>query len=778
MSIARLKSAGFAIVSLATSLLASSQISQAAKVSLARPLLPLTFEENRGQADKRVKFIARGRSQTLFLTPKSILLRFANGASQLDLRLRNARPDASLGGLGALPGKVNYFIGSDSSRWRRDIPTYEKVAYQDVYPGIDLIFYGKEGRLEYDFVLAPRSNAESIAFESKFSSPDSAVTVGKDGDLLIRSANGEIRFLRPTAYQLRPGGARTVVSCRFNRQDNGRIGFKLGDYDHTRTLVIDPVLTYSSYFGGSDDEGMFGIQRDIEGNLYVSGETSSLNFAVDNGAQPVKGGDYDGFIAKFNRDATRLIYSTYLGGSKYDHCVGLAVDVLGNAYVAGLTYSPDFPTRNAIQDSLKGQANGFVARLDPSGSQLVFSTYLGGSRYDSPSDIAIDRESNVYVDGFTGSLDFPVTNGAFQSGCDKGAFPGSCIGDAFVTKMDARGSRLIYSTYLGGSGRDSAAGLAVDFTGAAYVAGQTGSANFPVIDAFQPALAGKANGFITKLSPTGARAIYSTYLGGSNFDSVNGIALDLFGNAYVTGSTSSLNFPTVGPFQAKNNGGFGDGFISKLDRTGSDLIYSTYLGGSGWDLPLRIAVDLFGSATVIGFTASIDFPVQDAIQPKFAGGFSDAFITKVSRSGRRPVYSTYLGGTGDEYGYAIHSDLLGSVWVGGSTSSTDYPVTGAYQPKYGGGPYDAFLSRISVTLFEELDALQALTEHLPEKDVLTTLLTDVRLSIGSGPAGLTLNALRKLDDQIQQQDQRAEIMQLHTAIGELTRQVRTTGNGN
>ncbi len=334
-----------------------------------------------------------------------------------------------------------------------------------------------------------------------------------------------------------------------------------------------------------------------------------------------------------------------------------------------MTYSSDFPTRNAFQDSLKGLSNVFVSRLDASGSQLVFSTYLGGSRYDSPGNIVLDREANIYVAGATQSIDFPVTAKAYQAVCDKGAFPGNCSGDAFITKMDARGSKLIYSTYLGGRGYDEASDIAVDYAGAAYIGGQTNSADFPAVNAYQAALAGQANGFVTKLSPDGSSLVYSTYLGGSGIDAVNGIALDFFESTYVTGSTSSPNFPTVHPFQTKNNGGYSDAFVAKLSSGGSELIYSTYAGGSGWDLPFRIGVDVFGSASIIGFTTSTDFPVRNAIQPKFAGGFSDAFIVKVNAAGTKPVYSTYLGGSGDEYGYALHSDLLGSVWVGGSTSS-------------------------------------------------------------------------------------------------------------
>lgn len=750
-------------------------VSQAATGTIARPVWPLRFERNEGQADKRVSFIARTPSQTVLLTPNSMLLRLGRPTDLLQLKLKGARGDTLPTGLELLAGTVNYFIGNNSSAWHTDIPTYEKVRYPNLYPGIDLIFYGRERQLEYDFVVGPHSDPEIIGLKLQSSSRDSTVLIAENGDLIIRRTAGEVRLLRPEAYQLGVSGDRTAVDCRFSLRDGSSVGFRVGPYDHSRTLVIDPVLTYSTYFGGSDDEGIFGIQRDLEGNLYIAGETSSVNFPIVDGAQPTIAGGYDGFIAKFNRDATQLVYSTYLGGSKDDHCFGLAVNALGVAYVTGVTDSSDFPTRNAIQDALRGKVNAFVAGLDRTGSQLIFATYLGGSRYESPGNIVLDRESNIYVDGSTQSPDFPVTTGAYQTVCDRGVFPGVCIGDAFVVKMDARGSKLIYSTYLGGSGYDTATDIAVDDKGIAYIGGQTASTDFPSLHAYQPTLAGHANGFITKLSSNGASLVYSTYLGGSEFDFVSGIALDFCRNIYVTGSTSSMNFPTVHPFQAKNNGGTSDGFVAKLNTSGSDLIYSTYLGGSGWDYPFRIGIDLFGSASVIGFTTSTDFPVRNAIQPKFAGGFSDAFITKFRLDGQKLIYSTYLGGSGDEFGYALHLDLLGSVWVGGSTSSKNYPVRDAYQPRYAGGPYDAFLSLIKSTIFEELDALQDLTNSSSENDGLTELLRNVRLSIGSGPVTVTLGALKALDEEIQRSNN-TNRAQVHRAIEELSREVRESGN--
>jgi hypothetical protein len=567
------------------------------------------------------------------------------------------------------------------------------VQYSSLYPGIDLTFYGNGGQLEYDFLVKPGADPRKISIALQGSAQPS---IAANGDLLLAGGAGDLRFRAPLAYQA-PG---IPVEAKYVLQGDHTVGLAVGAYDRRRTLVIDPVVAYSSYLGGSDDEGIFGIQRDRLGNVYVAGETSSLNFPVRNPAQAQEGGNYDAFVSKFDPSGTRLIYSTYLGGSSYDHAVGLAVDERGEVYVAGITQSSNFPIKKALQATLKGSQNLFAARLTESGSDLVFSTYLGGSQFDNAQDVTIDRERNIYIAGGTNSIDFPITAGAYQSVCDgANGFPGFCIGDAFITKITADGSKLLYSTFVGGAGYDSAAGIAVDVLGAVYITGQTTSSNFPVLDPYQSTLTALGgNAFVSKLDPTGSQLEFSTYLGGTGGDAGNAIALGSDGKVYVAGVTGSVDFPTVQPFQAKNLGGFSDCFIAKFSANGKTLLRSSDFGGSGWDYAFKVAVDGFGSVSVIGFTSSTDLLTVDAVQSKYAGGNTDAFVLKLLPESFAPLYSTYWGGSGDEYGYGLYSEEWGGVWFGGSTSSTMFPFVRGYQSTYGGGPFDAFLTRLTLTV--------------------------------------------------------------------------------
>ncbi len=670
----------------------------------AQPARELLFEPNVGQAASGIEFISRTPSYTLLLKESAATLKFKD--ERLSLNFGNSSQNAKVIGSDRASATVNYFRGSDASLWHRGISTYRKVTYESLYPGIDIVFHAKGSLLEYDFVVHPHADPSKIelSIESK-----SQPSIAANGDLVISAGKGELRFQAPLLYQ---DSTVKPVQAKYVLEPDHTIRLAVGTYDHSKKLLIDPVVTYSTFFGGSDDEGIFGIQRDEEGNIYLSGETSSLDFPTANPVQHHEGGDYDAFVSKLDPSGTHLIYSTYLGGSGYDHAVGLAVDSRGEAYIAGETVSPNFPTKNALQSVLKGSQNAFVAHLTRSGSDLVFSTYLGGSKGDGAQDLTIDQNADIYVAGYTNSPDFPVTSAAYQTVCDG---PNSfgltyCNNDAFVTKIASTGSKLLYSTFLGGSSYDGASGIAVDRAGAAYVAGGTSSADFPVLNAFQPVLAGRGNAFITKLSPTGGTLEFSTYLGGSIGDNANAIALGPAGNIYVTGSTISLDFPLVEPFQATNRGGWSDGFVSKLSRDGRHLLRSSYFGGSGWDVPSRLAVDAFGSVSVIGFTTSTDLTVSHAIQRSFAGGFSDAFALKLLPNSWEPLYSTYLGGKGDEFGYGILSEKYGQLWIGGSTSSVDYPIRAAFQPKYAGGPFDAFLTRISLTIPDYFRILEDIFE--------------------------------------------------------------------
>jgi hypothetical protein len=679
--------------------------------------LPLTFEINQGQTDAQVKFLSRGSGYALFLTPTETVLvlnkpqlRYSavsqssnnplkrttqTNPTVLRMQLVGANSQPQVTGLKELPSQVNYFTGNNSQQWQSNIPTYAKVQYQKVYPNVDLVYYGNQRQLEYDFVVAPGGNPNLITL--KFQGSDK-LEVDAQGDLLLHAAGEQVRMHKPVVYQ-ELDGIRQEIASRYVLRGNNQVGFQVAAYDSTRTLVIDPVLTYSTYLGGSGSEREGNdIAVDASGNAYVTGSTQSLNFPMVNSLQPNFGGGQDAFVTKISADGSMLVYSTYLGGSASEDGFGIAVDTLGNAYVTGDTNSLNFPTVNPLQPAIKVNANGvfyedaFVAKISADGSTLLYSTYLGGSSRDNGADIAVDRSGNAYVTGGVTSEDFLIEN-ALQP-----VYGG--VADAFVTKISADGSALIYSTYLGGSSSENpeigAGGIAVDDLGNAYVTGFTQSTNFPRANALQITNAGYYDAFVTKLNSTGSVLLYSTYLGGNGYDTGNAIAVDTSGNAYVTGLGTSANFPTLNALQPTLGGGQ-DAFVTKLNSTGSALVYSTYLGGSSDDEGNGIAVTNTGSAYVTGRTDSRNFPVKNADQLQlFKRAVDEAFVTKLSPTGSTLVYSTYLGGIRNDEGTGIAVDTFGNAYVTGFTQSTDFPTANALQPTFGGGQ-DAFVAKIKLT---------------------------------------------------------------------------------
>ena len=661
--------------------------------------LPLSFEENQGQTNAAVKFVSRGPGYTLFLTTDGAVLTLRHKERNIDSTFRmyivGANPAVSVTGIDELPSKSNYFIGADPNKWRTNVKNYANVRYHDIYPGIDLLYYGNPQHLEYDFVVAPGVNANSIRL--KFEGVNH-LKPDQNGNVFAGDDSGQIELQKPRIYQQR-AGLRKLVRGYYSMTTPDTISFHVADYDHSRPLIIDPVLVYSTYLGGSKvtaytrDAGE-AIAVDSAGYAYVTGETSALDFPTRNPArnafQPNNGGSFDAFIAKFNASGMALIYSTYLGGRGDDSGYGIAVDGMGNAYVTGSTESTDFPLINAYQGGCNGSfSSPFVTKLNASGTALLYSTCLGvggGGR-----GIAVDSGGRAYVTGSTGSANFPTFN-AFQP------FYGGGHYDAFVTVFNASGTALIYSSYLGGSGDDNGRGIALDSASNAYVTGITGSQNFPTSNAFQSNLAGPSNAFVTKISAGGA-LIYSSYLGGSGADGGDvgeSIAVDTAGNAYVTGSTGSEDFPTVNAFEYDpnpGNGTFSSAFVTKIDSSGSQLVYSTYLGGSVHEEGHGIAVDSSGNAYVTGVTISTDFPTANAFQPHLAGQ-RNAFITVFDPTGTTLLYSSYLGGSGVDQGFAIAVDSQGNAYVTGVTGSSDFPTVNALQPKLNDN-YSAFVSKIS-----------------------------------------------------------------------------------
>ena len=501
--------------------------------------------------------------------------------------------------------------------------------------------------------------------------------------------------------------SRALIEAHYVLTASNQVRFAVDPYDHTQPLVIDPVLFYSTNLGGSLVDVGRGIAVDSSGSAYVTGETSSTDFPTSNALQANLHGMFNCFAAKLNAEGSALVYSTYLGGSNTDSCLGIAVDSSSNAYVTGETGSKDFPTVNPFQatnkaaTAISGESTAFVAKLNSTGSALVYSTFLGGSTQDYGYGIAVDSSGSAYVTGWTLSTDFPTAH-PFQATCN------GCIqenGDAFVTKLNPAGTALVYSTFLGGSSGGLGSGIAVDSSGDAYVTGSTSSTDFPTVNPLQAtkhAVDGTA--FVAKLNAAGSALLYSTYLGGSLTDNGASIAVDSFGNALVTGSTQSTDFPTMNPLQASLSG-IGDAFVTKLNATGSALVYSTYLGGSQAAAPgisissaaTSIAVDPSGNAYVTGETDATDFPTVNPIQSTCracSAGSGNAFVAELSSAGSALVYSTYLGGSFFDYGYGIAVDSSGNAYVTGENDATDFPAASPIQASPGGIP-KAFVVKIA-----------------------------------------------------------------------------------
>ena len=697
--------------------------------------LPLSFEANAGQTDTSVKYMTHASGGTMYFTPAEVVLALQSAqpnskrqppgapspmkgsvrlasfsrpdkftkanysANQqqatnvVRLQFIASNPDTEISSGQAMPGKVNYYIGNDPSKWHSDVPTYASTHYENLYSGIGLTYEGVGGQLKGTYTVAAGADPSQIRW--RYSGAEQ-VSVDGAGNLQIvvagANTNKDAQAVTvteqvPVAWQ-EIDGMRTPVSARYQVASDQSTGFVLGSYDHNYPLTIDPTLTFSTYLGGSGADSGSGIAVDTFGSAYVTGVTNSVDFPLQNPLQPSNGGGQDVFVTKFSPTGSTLIYSTYLGGSGDDFGGGIAVDASGSAYVAGQTGSTNFPLQNPFQPTYGGSDfDAFVTKLSPTGSSLIYSTYLGGNGgfEGAGGKVAVDASGSAYVAGFTDSTNFPTQN-AFQP-ANGGA------NDAFVTKFSPSGTTLIYSTYLGGSDFDFGwGGVAVDASGNAYVTGETSSTDFPLLNPFQPTLNGGDDAFVTKLNATGTTLIYSTYLGGNgNLDFGNSIAIDTSGNAYVTGTTVSTNFPLQNPFQSTIGGAF-DAFVTKLSPTGSTLIYSTYLGGSDFEQGYSIAVNASGSAYVSGVTNSLDFPLQNPLQPARGGG-NDVFVTKFSTAGSALIYSTYLGGSGNEDGFSIAADASGA-YVTGDTDSTNFPLQNPFQPANGGGS-DAFVAKIS-----------------------------------------------------------------------------------
>jgi hypothetical protein len=642
--------------------------------------LPLSFQPNRGQSDNAVRFLSTGAGYGLFLANRRVVLDLRGSA--ISMSLVGARPSPKIDGLTRLSGRVNY-LGGQRSRSLTSIPTYSAVRYSAVWPGIGMRFYGNRRQLEYDFELAP--GADPTAIGLRFAGQQ-RLRIDGVGGLALGVDGDAIRQLRPDAYQV-IDGTRHPVASRYLLRD-GRVGIALGAYDHRRALTIDPKLVYSTYLGDGINGRGYSVDVDPHGNAYITGYTTSPRFPITRGAlQPKPRGDLVAFVTKLNRTGSRILYSTYLAGRSGSSGSAIAVDRAGDAYVTGSAEEAGFPTtKGAFQEQAPSSENAFVAKLNPSGSRLLYSTYLGGRGEGGAvaGGIAIDRAGDAYVAGYTFSSEFPITPGAPQSTKGLGETNG------FVAKLDRSGRSLVYSTYLGGSGDDSAQGIAVDTAGNAYVTGSAQSRDFPTTPgAFQTtnhASSEFSNAFVTKLNPAGTRFLYSTYVGGNGLDLGTDIAVDDRGAAYVTGDAGSPDFPTTrGAYQSHLHG-FDDAFLTVLGPSGQSLLSSTLLGSEATGR--GIALDHAGNVFLAGFTNSKRFPTTPGAFQRTIGSHKlpreaqlhyNGFLSELNRAGTKLLYSTFLGGK-QARAASVAVDQSGAAFVTGG-AGPDFPTrSGVPQP--------------------------------------------------------------------------------------------------
>ncbi len=642
--------------------------------------LPLAFEPNLGLAEDSVDFLVHhGQAVTAFSSGGTTT---SVGGKQVTMSLTGAA-EQDFAGTDELPSKTNYFLGNDQSKWQSDIPNYGKLLAKDVYPGIDLAYYGTNSQLEHDFIVSPGADYKQIAFG--FTGQDD-LSLDKDGNLILKAGDDTLTLNAPVTYQTDTNSKHTIPS-NFELRD-GTVTVAVADtYDPAKPLVIDPVLSlvYSTYLGGNGDDQGAKIAVDGDGNVYVTGPTTSTNLPTAVPYQASIGGSTDAYVAKFDATGSTLLYSTYFGGSGADSARSIAVDAAGEAYVGGITASNDLPTASPYQGSYGGGASdGFVLKLNAAGSSPLFATYLGGSAEDVIYGIALDPSDNAYVTGYTFSTNFPTAAPLQASSAGSK--------DIIIAKFMGSGA-ISYATYLGGSGDDEASSVAVNAAGEAFIAGNVTSTNFPTASPYQASKSGGLyDAVVVKLNAAGSALVYSTYLGGTGAEVGRDIVVDAGSNVYIGGYTSSTNFPTKNPYQASYAGGSFDGFAAKFDAAGS-LVYATYIGGSGTDVGTGIAVDGSGRAYVVGYTSSTNFPTNSPYQAGNAGG-NDVFVARFNQVGTALDFSSYLGGTGADVGFGVAVDAADTAFLTGYTDSANFPTATPYQTSHAGSN-DAFVARIS-----------------------------------------------------------------------------------
>ena len=690
--------------------------------------LPLSFEANLGQAETDVRFLARGGGHRLLLTPSALTLLMRDAGerqagpfgaagrsnrARMSLSFIDADPLAEIQSIDPLPGRINYLVGPNPDAWVTEVPTYASVIYHELYPGVNLVLRGDRQRVDYEFHIADGVAPERIAIAVEGAESIDANSVG---GLVLRLAGNAVRISQPIVLQERDGIVERIAGDYW--LGDARFGFAVDSYDPEASLVIRGSMAIEAEeAGGSWEEldGAVSVDVGADGSIYVAGRilVDPGEGPATRGRAPERGrGDRsrgreldtpqtiafakdltelgDAFVAKLSPDGTTLLHTTYFGDAGEDRPLGIAVDAEGHALITGRTTSTGFPTVSAIQDTLEGDSDAFVLKLSPEGEDLVFSTLLGGGGEDEGRGIAVDAGGRIWLVGRSESSNLPVTEAASQLGTGGGA-------DAFIAAFAPDGSELFHSSYLGGSADDTAYAVALDLEGNAYIAGRTESADFPLLDPLQREYGGAGDAFVAKIAFDGSGLVYSTYVGGRETDAALGIVVDDDGNVYLTGSTASPAFPLVDAVQPAHGGaiaGESDAFVVKIDPDGAFLVYSTYLGGAGDDRGCDIALDADGNALVTGVTRSLDFPTASPRHPDLRGA-TDAFVTKLAPDGRRFVTSTFLGGEADDAASDIALLPGGDVIVAGATRSEDLIEARMLEPASVGG--DVYVARLDAS---------------------------------------------------------------------------------
>jgi len=670
--------------------------------------LPINFESNVGQTDEKVKFLARGHGYSLFLTEREAVLALKkdgkNEQAVVRMQIDGAKPAPKVSGLNETATKTNYFIGNNSEKWQTNVSNYSRVKYESVYEGVDLVYYGNGQQLEYDFLVAP--NADPNQIKLKFDGIKNAKIEETSGDLLLETDSGTIRQHAPVIYQNIDGTRREIAgsySLQNSKDKVFSVSFRLADYDKSKELVIDPILAYSSYLGGDRIDSGAAIAIDVDGNAYVTGSTISVNFPVTQGALkttllPIASSvyGYEAFVSKINAAGTQIVYSTYLGTNQgSDSAGGIAVDTSGNAYITGSTDHASFPIVNAQQPVFGGNGDAFIAKLNPTGSALLFSTFYGGSFSDNATRIRLVN-GDLYLTGSTVSSNFPTTAGVLKPAPCSGAGCAIMGSDAFAAKFNTNGS-VQWATLLGGNNAEFAFDIAVDTNNNSYIVGYTLSTDFPVsAGAFQTTYGGGTDGFVAKINSTGTALAYATYLGGGlQSDRVWGVDVDADGNAYVAGQTENANFPTTGgAFDTVWNNST-DAFLTKLNPTGTGLVYSTFFGGNAVDKAFAVKVAPNGEAFIAGETnsANLNFPLRNSLQ----GNLGSMFLARFNAAASDILFSSLLG-TGGVKDIAL--DASTNAFLTGEThyipTTQNAPQTTRGNPSSSSTP-DGFIMKIGAT---------------------------------------------------------------------------------